>query len=602
MCAQVRVPVHVLVRVRVSGSIRITHRPGVQVRVRQVIEALDKYAKQVREMDDKVTKLSDDVRRRLERLLAEGDEQANRYILDGEALQMENGRRLWDFFYVDQVVGNTNFAANPEVVQVMSRIASDTGEDGYVKLRSMFDELVNFVDRNLSDELLGDNLAKDKSKRDGLTIARALELEVHYRALFTSNQEEIQRDGQRAVSRLVSGYRSRPDNEIDLTSDLHADYMRDKIKRLVKERADYLCRYDESRDQQGGVRPDKVYLCAIREDFAGSGSAIKDAIMRANKGFKLVTNNWTSPREIVFYQAVLNVPLYVFGRMDELRDHYRRFRNMAKRAKVLHIDKNWENTLSDLDPVSAAVAHRRVQLRANIMQFAALLTLGDGGAVAAPPEAPKGSGSPQRGLKIGAGGFITRRNGEYQMRDPSKSELAEEDWTGLSPYISDAVERLPKALASEPLKYQKYQRMLQVIRSGASPTVMRLIVELPFQWRKNVDSLRQTYGSAPTETQLLKLGDYADAYERLTEALLNLRDTLQDQNMERQTLGVDEGQQTYGLDAKEFADLVTQTVAVLSEFETDWNEITQPSSGNSAMESMRWLFSAVGDDKGSSAK
>ena len=108
-----------------------------------------------------------------------------------------------------------------------------------------------------------------------------------------------------------------------------------------------------------------------------------------------VSSPWAQPG------AVLNVPLYVFGRLDEMKHHYYAFKGLAKRSKVLHIDKNWEDSLPDLDPDSAQALHRQEMVREHIVNFATLLTL---------PDAPR----------------IIRREGHYYLRDPDDAEALTE--------------------------------------------------------------------------------------------------------------------------------------------------------------------------------
>ena len=212
----------------------------------------------------------------------------------------------------------------------------------------------------------------------GITISQALELEVVYRALYLTNKEDIENAPNQMtfIRQLVRQYYYQPrDKHIRVQDDIrYLDYIKDKVKRLLKEKAGLLCVYDESREGHGGVRPDKVNLIAIDEEQA---SSFLGDILNATEGgsFKMVTEGRYNPQEIVIYRAILNVPLYVFGRMDRMRQYYHQFKHMAKRSKVLHIDKNWENTLLDLDPLNSQKTHIRGLVQSNIIQFASLLTM-----------------------------------------------------------------------------------------------------------------------------------------------------------------------------------------------------------------------------------
>ena len=157
----------------------------------------------------------------------------------------------------------------------------------------------------------------------------------------------MEREGGKAIRNLISGYRHQaPDRQIKLTDPQHEDYLRDKIKRLVKEKASVLCVYEDARDQHGGVRPDHVFVAAIDADFRNG--TLAEVIRGADSRLTWVTTGWHNLKEIIFYRAVLNVPLYVFGRMQEMKEQYHQFRNLARRPKVLHVDKNWEDSLPDL--------------------------------------------------------------------------------------------------------------------------------------------------------------------------------------------------------------------------------------------------------------
>ena len=319
---------------------------------KEVIEYLNAAADREAGIDKFLREKEDECNR----WMVDGDDQTEKYVLDGEAFQMENGLRLWDFFYLDKIKSMDELnTSSPEVQNLIAASFQDKQATGSVANRNLFKSLLNHAKHHVQHVIVGDIESKDPDVKYGLTITEALDLEVLYRALFLSKRSDIEKDPARKMSIIESalaGYNANPSNAINLEDDMHKDYLVDKIKRLVVEKAGYLCHYDESREGQGGVRADLVRLIAINEDIARSGR-LKNIIGRADNKFKMVTEGWSSRREIVFYQSVLNVPLYVFGRLDRMRHYYYEFKNMAKRSKVLHIDKNWEGSLLDLDPQEA---------------------------------------------------------------------------------------------------------------------------------------------------------------------------------------------------------------------------------------------------------
>lgn len=511
--------------------------------------------------------------RLLERLREQGDESANQYVLDAEALQIENGRRMWDFFYYDRIspMGELSMS-NPRIQGKLSGTVRELslrgGGSTRATLTQLYDSLRDYAARILHTRLVGDPKSHEDSRRMGFTLAEALQQEVVYRALYMSNLEEIQSRKDEAIREVVARYRALPiEEQIDLSLPVHQDYLRDKVRRVVNERADLLVSYDDSRDQHGGVRPNKVFLAAIDGSFRGT--AVEEALETANMaGLKWVKEGWHNPRQIIFYRAVLNVPLYVFGRMNEMKDYYYRFKNMSKRSKVLHVDRNWEESLPDLDPDTAQEKHRQEKMRNHIVNFAALWTIRD---------------------PMTNQGFIVLRDGQYLLRDPQAQE-GSAALSALGTSLAESISRLPEILDVERVKYLPYHQLLTAVREGMAPSVLKQIVGLPFQWRRNRDELRTQYGSSPSALQLLKLKDFTDAYQRLTESLDGLLLRLRNIETERLTLGGDASQNAAGLSPEEAGNNLRQSVEILRAFHDSWRAMENPDSSTSVPPTFRSLF------------
>ena len=534
--------------------------------------------------------------RYLERLREQGCEAANQFVLDAEALQIENGRRMWDFFYEDQIANLPELAlSNPRVQSELSGTVRDLsmrqGGGTTASLEKLFESLRKYAAAILDKHIGGDPRSVDKLRRDGLRLSEALELEVVYRALYMSNLDELRARGPMALKSILARYRSQPrERQINLADPVHQDYLRDKVKRVVQEKASLLVSYDESRDQHGGVRPDHVFLAAIDADF--KNSTIEEALEGADiAGLSWVKDDWDNPQQIIFYRAVLNVPLYVFGRMDEMKEYYYRFKHLAKRSKVLHTDKNWEETLPDLDPDSAQEKHRQERVREHIVNFGALLTLRD--------------------PLMNHQGYIVRRDGAYYLRPPFgqnpqahtpfpvnptlRSE--EEGLARLGTTLAAAIEALPDVLATEKVKYLPFQQLLQAVRSGFAPQVLRDIVKLPFLWRKNRDELRTQYGTNPTNEQLLKLRDYTDSFYRLHEALESLLEKLRNDEKERKTVGGDFSSNAAGLSQEEVARNLRQSIEILRGFSESWRALEHPEISHAVPQNFRGLFKPLADQE-----
>ncbi len=529
----------------------------------------------------------------LERMRVQGRDAANQFVLDAEALQIENGRRMWDFFYEDQIANMPELSLSNNHVQAeLSGTVRDLslrqGGGTTASLERLFDALKSYAHGILDKSIGGDAKSLDRARRDGLRLSDALELEVTYRALYKSNLDDIRSKGGQALRSIIARYRAQPkERQLDLSETIYQDYLRDKIKRVVTERASLLVSYDESRDQHGGVRPNHVFLAAIDADFANS--SIETALEGADiAGLTWVKDDWNNPQQIVFYRAVLNVPLYVFGRMEEMKDYYYRFKNLAKRSKVLHTDKNWEEALPDLDPDSAQEYHRQELVRDHIINFGALLTIRD--------------------PFMNNQGYIIRRDGDYYLRSPQgprpsyangNGRPSEEDegLATLGHTLAASIEHLPDVLQSEKVKYLPFQQLLNAVRSGLAPQVLRDVVKLPFQWRKNRDELRTQYGTNPTPEQRLKLKDYTDSFYRLQEALDALLETLRNDEKERKTIGGDFRSNTAGLNEEEVARNLRQSIEILRGFSESWRSLEDPTETHAVPQTFRGLFRPLAEQE-----
>lgn len=552
--------------------------------------SLQGFAATHRKLEEGFEGLEREQSKRMEKLREEGDTSANQYVLDAEALQIEDGRRMWDFYYEDRIAGLPELNLGDRTIQLLlsdtvTEMSRRRGGGTTAKLEKLFEDLRKHVRGFLETRIGGDPHAVDAESRDGLTLSDALELEVVYRALYRSNRAEVENEGHKAIRSLIAGYRHLPaERQIRLSDERHADYLRDKIKRLVKEKASLLCVYDDARDQHGGVRPDHVFVAAIDADF--SNSTLAEVIRGADSRLKWVTAGWHDPKEIIVYRAVLNVPLYVFGRMQEMKDQYHRFRNLARRPKVLHIDKNWEDSLPDLDPDSSQEKHRQDLLREHVINFAALLR----------------SNASNNGDKAGPG-FILRREGRYWLADPGwvEGDQDEEGLTPLGDTLADAIESLPRVLEAEKVKFLSYRQMLKGVREGLAPEVLVRIVDLPFQWRHNRDELRTQYGTNPSPEQNEKLKDYSDAFHRLQEALERLLEKLRNRSVEQRTLGEDAGFNPARLPQDVAQRNLNQSLDILSAFDETWKAMESPEASGEVPKQFHGLFRPL-EDKELAAK
>ena len=163
-------------------------------------------------------------------------------------------------------------------------------------------------------KIVGNPNATQEHERS-LELAERPRYEVHYRAIFLSNSEEIEAKsranaavGRGYIRDLVNRY-FHGDEKVNLRDPRQQDYLADKLRRLMNEKAGLLCFYDETRDQHGGVRPDKVFLALRPKGMTGP---VVEAFKKLPGGPKYVNEDgaegWIDEKTMVVYRAVLNVP------------------------------------------------------------------------------------------------------------------------------------------------------------------------------------------------------------------------------------------------------------------------------------------------------
>ncbi len=552
-------------------------------------EALESIADEMRELEQGSTNLEREYGRRLERLQFQGEESANQYILDAEALQGEDNRRFWDFYFEDKIAALPELSlSNARVQQILSdtviELSQRTGRSTSTsRLEKLFTALRKYAQDFLDKRIGGDRHSPDLERREGLTLSDALELEITYRALYRSYAEAIQGQGDKVIRRILSEYRALPDEkQIDFAEPKHQDYLRDKIKRVVQEKASLLCVYNHSRDQHGGVRPNHIFLAAIDENFKNSNieQALKDADI---DDLKWVSGSWHNAKEIVFYRAVLNVPLYTFGRLDQMKHHYESFRSLRRRSKVLHIDKNWEgDQLCDLDPGTLKEVHRQLTVRDQIINFTSLLS-------------SKHPRIDEKGATC-----ILRRRGRYYLLDPTLSKIPDEHDPGstlLGDALARAIERLPEVLDAERVNFSEYRDSLHGVRNGMAPWLLGKICRLPFQWRLQYEDLSNHYGHQRSIEQQEILRDLKNSYEKLNEALDSLLAELRNRRLESRTRKEDFTVYARRLTAQQAKDALDQSIKVLANYSEAWSKVEDSSQVPDTPESFVDLFQPLDHGK-----
>jgi hypothetical protein len=518
-------------------------------------EALQKYAASFRGFQQAYEGRREEWESAVERMRDSRAASGRAYVLDAEALRIETGRRMWDFYYEDAIRGRdeVDFFRNDEI----SRLVDDVilrGDCSSLALQKLYEAIVEVVQRSLGPALVGDLTCKNDDERFGLQLKDALAKEVFYRALYFSNRPGIDAGHPGAVAGALMRYDiGKLDHPFNESDPIHREYVRDKIRRLVSEKANVLNYVDDKHLKQGGVRPADIFLALIDEKYAND-KLFEEALEGTGERKPLPVLTFDR-KQIVFYRALLNVPLFVFGRTKEMAAFYHQFRRLRRQSKVLHIDSNWEHKLADLDPEVLEHNRRMEFVRDRIVDFSALLLLH---------------------LRQGSPPAIVRREGQYLLRSPdasldgeSASTLAREADVPLGELITHAVEVLPRVLEAQSVRFETYQPLLSHLRQGLMPSLLLEVTKLPKRWRRNAQDLRNRYGVAPSPDQQLRIDDFLRASESLYEALVMLLGRLENLETERVASGDMSVSDLVGADLDPMR-LIRDSIRVLHEFKTEW--------------------------------
>lgn len=555
-------------------------------------KALDDYADKMRDLEQGSTHLVQEYGRRLERLQTQGDDSANQYILDAEALQGEDNRRFWDFFFEDQISTHSDLTlSSPRVRQILSDTVVDLAQQssslgGATQLEKLFTELRKYARGILIKRIGGDPHSPDPELREGVTLSDALELEIIYRALYRNHYEQIRGDGGKVIRRILAEYRSQPKEEqIDFSKPVHREYLQDKIRRVVTEKASLLCVYKNARDQHGGVRPNHVFLAAIDANFKNSN--IEEALRKADiPDLTWVSSDWHNEKEVIFYRAVLNVPLYTFGRLEAMKHHYEKFRERRRRSKTLHIDGTWEadGALHDLDPETIKEQHRKTLVRNEIINFTALLK-------SAHPRIASDEETT----------CIIRRGGRYLLLPPSLSRAPEDHeeslYSHLGNDLASSIHRLPAVLDAERVSFGDYRESLRGVRKGLAPRLLLKIISLPFEWRRQYEDLVNHYAQQRTPKQQELLKDLKSSYWLLSQALIGFLDDLRNRQLESRTQKEDFTMYARTMSKAEAQRALNESIQVLSTFQDRWSALEGESKLPQQPRTFKSLLEPVGAER-----
>ena len=267
---------------------------------------------------------------RIDPAAARGDQSdAGAYYLDSEVMRDDRGgQRLWNRLFAHKLDKNAYYDEGKIFDAITASFAPAVGQDGRVRAKDAM-EIVKDLREKLEAQ------AKDTYDRVfaemGFDLRTAMEMEARYVA--TPDAKPTDEKAIDAVSMT--------------TVQAH---MADKMRRVV-DQCVLLAAIDKAKRDDPSVVPADVFYVGCAPRYSGDEStSLRQIIKGAATGVDFM-DGWNEDDMIVFYRALLGVPVYFFKRVnEELYLSYKQVKAKPNRSYPLHIEAAWEDGLPNLDP------------------------------------------------------------------------------------------------------------------------------------------------------------------------------------------------------------------------------------------------------------
>jgi hypothetical protein len=269
---------------------------------------------------------------------------ATSYYLDAEVLRDDRGnRRLWDLLFEDHLSNPAYFDAEALAREVTLAFKPDVLPGGEVRQREP-----SRIVRTARERIyaLGANVFREALEKDlKLDMNSALRLEAGYLAMGEARETLSTQARRRELERV---------DDATVTRNV-----RDKLSRAL-ESCVLLAHIDQARRDDPTVTPNQIFYAGLAQRYASDEpGSLREHLSAVSPGVQYVPS-WDEPDLIVFYRALLGVPVYFFKRVnEEMTKGYAAVRDKKNRSYPLHIDQRWETALPDLDPVQIRKAEER---------------------------------------------------------------------------------------------------------------------------------------------------------------------------------------------------------------------------------------------------
>jgi len=267
---------------------------------------------------------------RVDPAAARGDQSdAGAFYLDSEVMRDDRaGQRLWNRLFSHKLDKGAYYDEDKIFDSITKAFAPAVGQDGRIRAKDAM-EIVKDLRENLEAQ------AKDTYDRVfaemGFDLRTALEMEARY--VLTPNAKPSDEKAIEAV----------PERDV-------ANHIADKMKRVV-DQCVLLAAIDKAKRDDPSVVPADVFYVGCAPKYSGDeASSLRQVIKGAATGVDFM-DGWGEEDMIVFYRALLGIPVYFFKRVnEELYLSYKQVKGKPNRSYPLHIEAAWEDGIPNLDP------------------------------------------------------------------------------------------------------------------------------------------------------------------------------------------------------------------------------------------------------------
>lgn len=261
---------------------------------------------------------------------------AAEYYLDMEVLRDDKrGTRLWDRFFTHYLDRSSYYDEEKIFGEITQAFQPAVSDDGRVRAKDA-NEIVKEIRKRMYD--LGRSTYDGVVKEMKLDMNAALELEARY--VLTRDRPEDKEAIEKIDEKRIR------------------EHIREKFQ-LVIDQCVILANIDQTKMDDPTVKPNKIFYAGIASKYSSDeAGSMKSLLKEVSSGIQLVP--WEEEEIVVFYKALVGIPLYFFRRVnEELYNHYRTVKAKPNRTYPLHTERIWEDGLPNLDPKELREAEER---------------------------------------------------------------------------------------------------------------------------------------------------------------------------------------------------------------------------------------------------